>query len=334
MNAELTKRLFKAIAAGSDKDLERLCRKIIDDETGKGHTLLADQLDAILKGKKAVAESSKPYDPISSAALQTLPTSRRYHDPLVVRMERSALRHFMVLPGSVEDKFRRIEQEYVARTRLASFGFKNKKKILLYGQPGCGKTLGAERLAWATGLPLVKVRFEALISSYFGESGINLRAVFESARSRPCVLFLDECDFIAKSRSNQNDVGEVPRLVNTLLQLLDDFDAPGLLVAATNLDKQLDKALFRRFDDVFEVLPPGPIEAERLLRLTLETIQLDIDINWSELIDRVVGLSAADIVKVAQDAAKGVVLQGRETVKHRDLEFALTEIYKRDQNSV
>ncbi len=330
MNADLTKRLFKAIALGSEKDLDSLCRKIISAEDSKGHALLASQLEGILKTKKTTPSEVPKTD--SERVLQSLPLSRRHQDPLVVKMDRTLLRHFMVLPESVETRFSRIEQEYAARERLASFGLRNKKKILLYGHPGCGKTLGAERLAWTTGLPLVKVRFDALISSYFGESGVNLRAVFESAKARPCLLFLDECDFIAKSRSNQNDVGEVPRLVNTLLQLLEDFDAPGLLVAATNLDKQLDKALFRRFDDVFEVLPPGAEEIERLLKMTLSSIDNASNIHWDELVRKLVGMSAADVVKVAQDAAKNTVLSGKGEVRHEDLEFAISEIYKRDQS--
>jgi SpoVK/Ycf46/Vps4 family AAA+-type ATPase len=328
MKADLTKRLFKAIAVGSEKDIDRLCRKVIDEENSKGHGVLANQLENILKIRKPVSLPEPKTD--SERVMQALPMSRRYQDPLVVRMERESLRHFMVLPESVEARFHRIEQEYAARERLASFGLRHKKKILLYGQPGCGKTLGAERLAWATGLPLVKVRFDALISSYFGESGINLRAVFESAKARPCLLFLDECDFIAKSRDNQNDVGEVPRLVNTLLQLLEDFDAPGLLVAATNLDKQLDKALFRRFDDVFEVLPPGFVEIERLVKSTLASIKMSPRIFWDEVVAKLLGMSAADIVKVSQDAAKSVVLGGRSELQHDDLIFAISEIYNRE----
>lgn len=330
MKADLTKRLFRAIAVGSEKDMDSLCRKIIEEEGNKGHAVLAKQLESILKTKKPTFAVVPKTD--SERVLQSLPMSRRHQDPLVVKMDRTLLRHFMVLPESVETRFRRIEQEYAARERLASFGLQYKKKILLYGHPGCGKTLGAERLAWATGLPLVKVRFDALISSYFGESGVNLRAVFESAKDRPCLLFLDECDFIAKSRNNQNDVGEVPRLVNTLLQLLEDFDAPGLLVAATNLDKQLDKALFRRFDDVFEVLPPGAEEIERLLKMTLSSIDIASNIQWNELVRKLVGMSAADVVKVAQDAAKNTVLGAKGEVRHEDLAFAISEIYKRDQS--
>jgi ATP-dependent 26S proteasome regulatory subunit len=330
MYAELTKRLFKAIAAGSEKDLSLLARKIIEEENSKGHSVLANQLGVILQAKKPAQRAAEPRTD-GERVLQQLPLSRRYQDPLVVRLERSSLRHFMVLPEQVELRFQRIEQEYAARERLAKHGLRHKKKILLYGQPGCGKSLGAERLAWATGLPLVKVRFDALISSYFGESAVNLRAVFESARDRPCLLFLDECDFIAKSRANSNDVGEVPRLVNTLLQLLEDFDAPGLLVAATNLDKELDRALFRRFDDVFEVVPPGTGEIEQLLRSTLASIAVDKQMDWASLATKLEGMSAADVVKVAQNAAKSIILGGGTVVQQNDVIFAIDELDRRDQ---
>jgi MoxR-like ATPase len=329
MNAELTKRLFKAIAAGSEKDLSLLAKKIIEDESGKGHGVLAQQLTSILQSKRVGSRVAEPRTD-GERVLQQLPLSRRYQDPLVVRLDRSALRHFMVLPEPVELKFQRIEQEYAARDRLATHGLRHKKKILLYGPPGCGKSLGAERLAWSTGLPLVKVRFDALISSYFGESAVNLRAVFESAKDRACLLFLDECDFIAKSRANSNDVGEVPRLVNTLLQLLEDFDAPGLLVAATNLDKELDRALFRRFDDVFEVVPPGASEIELLLKSTLASIGVDRRVQWGLLAQSLLGMSAADVVKVAQNAAKSVVLSGQAMVKESDLGLASAELDRRD----
>lgn len=331
MKAELTKRLFKAIAVGSDQDADKLCFKIIEDETKKGHLLLAKQLEAIMKTKKsqpsiADHQSSKIAEP--QRTLYPLPHSRRDNDPLVVKKDLSELRHTMVLPQAVESRFQRIEQEYAARERLALHGLKYKKKILLYGLPGCGKTLGAERLAWATGLPLIKVRFDALMSSYFGESAVNLRAVFESAKLRPSLLFLDECDFIAKSRNQTNDVGEIPRIVNTLLQLLEDFDAPGLLVAATNLDEQLDKALFRRFDDVFEVTPPGVVEIESLLKLTLSSVDVSKNINWSEVAKKLLGMSAADVVKVAQDAAKQTILVGKNVVSKNDLLASISELYK------
>jgi len=237
----------------------------------------------------------------------------------------------MVLPLEIEERFARIEKEYAARERLGAYGLKNRKTILLYGPPGCGKSLGAKRLAWNTGLPLLKVRFDALISSYFGESAINLRSVFEAAKERPSVLLLDECDFIARSRTNSRDIGEASRIVNSLLQLMEEYDAPGILVATTNIEDSLDTALFRRFDDVFQVPPPGPDEIDKLLKTTLSAVKCSDSIDWPSIVKRLQGESAAMTVKAAKDAAKASVLNGEKIVTERLLVRAIREL-KRAEN--
>ena len=197
---------------------------------------------------------------------------------------------------------------------------------MLYGPPGCGKTLGAKRLAWNTGLPLMKVHFDVLVSSYFGESATNLRAVFEAASERPCVLLLDECDFIARARTDSKDIGEVSRIVNTLLQLMEEYNAPGLLVATTNIEKSLDHALFRRFDDVFRVPLPGKTEIEKLLRMSLSGVELHGSVKWSVLVENLEGLSAAFVVKAAESAAKSALLCGKKTVEQSHLLESVSEL--------
>ena len=236
----------------------------------------------------------------------------------------------MVLPAATEERFARIEGEYAARERLGVFGLRPRKTILLYGPPGCGKSLGAKRIAWKTGLPLMKVRFASIISSYFGESAANLRTLFVAAKERPCVLLLDECDFIARSRVNSNDIGEASRIVNSLLQLMEEYDAPGLLVATTNIESSLDNALFRRFDEVFLVPLPGPEEIEKLLHMTLSAIKVSDTIHWHNLVAQLRGAPAAMVVKAAQDAAKTAVLGGQQIVTESYLRDAIAELHLND----
>ena len=235
---------------------------------------LADDLDTILKQPRKNSPHRRPPLTDANRSVTELPISRRQRELLVTILPRDSLEHHMVLPAAVEERFARIEREFAARERLADFGLSPRKTILLYGQPGCGKSLGAKRLAWNTGLPLMKVRFDALLSSYFGESAANLRAVFEAAKERPYLLLLDECDFIARSRTTSKDIGEAARIVNTLLQLMEEYDAPGILVATTNIEHSLDEALFRRFDEVFQIPLPGLDEIDRLLRLCFPPFQL------------------------------------------------------------
>jgi SpoVK/Ycf46/Vps4 family AAA+-type ATPase len=329
MKAEVLKRLFRAIATSDTEAIDKLTYLVIHEERQKGHTLLADQLENITKksqkGKSTSNSKSVSSVPETLQALSEL-TSKRFNLPLVSVIPREKLRHHMVLSESVEKRFQRIEREYAARDRLAHHGLCHRQKILLYGLPGCGKTLGAERLAWNTGLPLLKVRFDAMVSSLLGETASNLRLVFEEASKNPCLLFLDECDSIAKSREDFQEVGEIKRVVNTFLQILDEYEpTSGLIVAATNLTKSLDTALWRRFDDSIEVLKPGEKELESILKETLSAIEVG-SIDWSTIIVQMRGFSAAQAVRVAQDAAKRAILEREELVIHKHLEEAIKEI--------
>lgn len=330
MNADILKRVVRAIADGSQSDLDRLAGKIVEAERKTGHVRLADQLEAILRQPKPKRPAAPLSAPNIERTLKELPLSRRHGETLATLIPHDQLEHHMVLPEAIEERFARIEAEYAARDRLRIFGLRPRKTVLLYGPPGCGKSLGAKRLAWNTGLPLMKVRFDVLISSFFGESAQNLRSIFSSAGEKPCVLLLDECDFIARSRTASKDIGEVSRIVNALLQLMEDYDAPGLLVATTNLESALDPALFRRFDDVFSVPLPGPTEIEKLLKLALSSVRMDKSIDWKQLVTELEGSSAAMVVKAAQDAAKAAVLAGHPSLSQDKLLKAVEELQRHD----
>lgn len=264
----------------------------------------------------------------NETGLSSLPKSKRTDSQLVSYIPREQLKHHMILPSEVEDRLLSIEQEYAARERLKRYNLFPKRKILLYGPPGCGKTLSAERIAWNLGLPLLKVRFDSLLSSYFGESASNLRMVFDYCKNEPVVLLLDECDFIAKSRTTTQDVGEVPRIVNMLLTLLDEYDAPGLVLATTNLKVSLDEALFRRFDDVLEMPIPEKVERKRLLETTLSAIPVSPDVDLDKISEQLNGYSAANIVLIAQRAAKIGILAGCKRVCNENFTKALEESSK------
>lgn len=328
MNAALLKRLFGALQKGQGEDVAALCNKIVESERRRGHKKLAAELERLAPNATDGSETAKTAAASrpDSRSLAPLPVSRRDSAPLVQVIPHERLRHHMILPSVVESRFMRIEKEYAARTRLATFGLRARTRILLHGPPGCGKSLGAERLAWATGLPMHKVRFDSLISSYFGETASNLRRVFEDAERRPCVLFLDECDTIARSRLERNDVGEASRVVNMFLQLLEDFRAEGMVIAATNVDEALDSAMFRRFDEVFEVPKPGRAEIARLLKTTLSAVEVGPTVSWTSLAQQLEGCSCSEVVQVGQSAAKRCVMMNRSTVEQADFEGAVVEL--------
>ncbi|MGL6196918.1 MAG: AAA family ATPase [Thermoguttaceae bacterium] len=330
MKADLIKRLFKGIFAEDVVSLKKIAHQIIADERGLGHGKLADSLEHISVTEKPRfttfgERNGNGHSNGNGTGVSALPTSKRDNSQLVSFVPRELLKHHMVLPIDVEKRLQSIEKEYAARERLAKYNLSPKRKILLHGFPGCGKTLSAERIAWNLGLPLLKVRFDALLSSYFGESASNLRSVFDYCKREPVVLLLDECDFIAKSRVSPQDVGEVPRIVNMLLTLLDEYSAPGLVIATTNLKIQLDEALFRRFDDVIEIPMPQLEERESLLRMTLSALRVDENIDFRNIAEQMEGYSYANIVLTAQRAAKYSVLAGNKSVDKSHFEQAIAE---------
>ncbi len=329
MNADLYKRLFKAIFSEDTVALKKIADHIISSERKNNHQFLADSLEKIKYNEKPkVNNGFAQYinDKSSSNGMGALPTSKRNNMQLVSYIPRDQLKHHMILNDEIENKLLCIEKEYAAKERLAKYSLSPKKKVLLYGAPGCGKTLAAERLAWNLGLPLLKVRFDSLLSSYFGESASNLRAVFDYCKNEPVVLLLDECDFIAKSRITSQDVGEVPRIVNMLLMLLDEYNSPGLVVATTNLKVSLDEALFRRFDDVIEIPKPSINEIKKLLTTTFSAMNVSKDIDWDSLSKELEGHSAANIVSIAQSAAKSCVLEGSRIVKQEHILGVIKDI--------
>jgi SpoVK/Ycf46/Vps4 family AAA+-type ATPase len=342
MKGEVLKRLFRAVASEDSQAIQGMLSVVVEEERKLGHTSLAEQLENIVQKStrpKFETLSTVPHHGISSVtsgntvskvsdarSLTHLSSKHRFNHPFIVTVPRDFLRHHMILSDAVETRFRRIEREYAARDRLAHHGLRYRQKILLYGSPGCGKTMGAERIAWNTGLTLVKVRFDAMVSSYLGETATNLREVFETAAQTPCLLFIDECDALAKSREDGQEVGEIKRVVNTFLQLLDEYEVSnGLLVAATNLTKFLDEAVWRRFDDAIEVPKPTESEIRAILTQTLSSVEVG-SIDWPLIVQQMLNFSAAQVVRVAQDAAKRAILDREELVIQEHLQESIQDV--------
>ena len=180
----------------------------------------------------------------------------------------------VVLSVSARRALSEITTEFTYRGRLQSAGAFPRTKLLFHGPPGCGKTLAARSLGTALGLPVLTVRLSSLVGAYLGQTGVNLRSVFRYAESHRCLLLLDEFDAIARNRGRSQDVGELDRVVISLLQELDHTRPEGLVVAATNAPEALDRAIWRRFELKVEFPRPTRRQLEGFARTKLKSVPI------------------------------------------------------------
>jgi AAA+ superfamily predicted ATPase len=230
----------------------------------------------------------------------------------------------LVLESSLEQRLRKVVLEHRQRDALLFYNFAPRSKLLLVGPPGTGKTITARALAGELHLPLCTVMLEGLITKFMGETAAKLRLIFDEMDRLPGVYFFDEFDAIGASRAASNDVGEMRRILNSFLQMLEGVSHRSLVIAATNHPELLDPALFRRFDDTIEYALPSAAMALKLLQTTLAFFNTKA-VKWTGFKQAVVGLSHAEIVKIASEAAKIAILNGRQTISNTDLNKAFQE---------
>ncbi|MFZ6681931.1 anti-phage ATPase IteA [Undibacterium sp. Tian12W] len=191
-------------------------------------------------------------------------------------------------------------------------------RLLLYGAPGTGKTQSARWIASELGLPLLTARCDTLVSSLLGQTSKNLRRIFDYVEQRPCVLFLDEFDALASARGNERDIGELQRVVITLLQNIDALSDNTILLAASNHEKLLDPAVWRRFP--FQLPLPLPDAALRLeLWKSMLGSYAPDTLDWNALAAKSTGAAGALIEQVSQDAKRQAVLNGQAEVDDGEL---------------
>jgi len=220
----------------------------------------------------------------------------------------------LILSVRLSDELEHVVTETRMTERLEEKGLRPRRRLLCAGPPGTGKSLSAEALAGELKLPLFTVLLHGLITKFMGETAQKLRLVFDAIRTNRGVYLFDEIDALAAARGNENDVGEVRRILNSFLQFLDEDTGPSLVVATTNLPEILDRAILRRFDLVLVYGFPEASSIEKALRRRLHGFTTD-DLDWHEVIDRAHGLSTADVIAAGEDAARRAVLQGRSAIE-------------------
>lgn len=227
----------------------------------------------------------------------------------------------LVVPDALGDRIRRVLQEYRQQDKLRHHGLHHRRKVLLSGPPGTGKTLTAKVLAHELRLPLHTVQVDRLVTKFMGETSAKLRQIFDLIQQQKGVYFFDEFDAIGGGRGLDNDVGEMRRVLNALLQFIEQDESDSMIVAATNSPELLDRALFRRFDDVLQFGLPDAAARRRIIGNVLRQYA-GSRFGWKSVLKSSEGLSCADIALACHDALKDAVLADRTAISAKELEHS------------
>lgn len=298
-NAEYLAELVRAHYAGDDRRFSNLLNQVIAAESRIGHARLAERL------RELRIEGTRSDAPARATPLARAP--RNLEQVLSVGYSDTKLAD-LVLSTRNKGALERYVIEQRQSEALAVHGLRPRRRLLLHGPPGCGKTMTAQALAGELKLPLVRVRLEVIFSKYLGETAGTLTEVFEEARRVRAVYLFDEFDALGRTRLDDSEVGELKRVVTTFLQLLDADQSDSLIVAATNSGHALDSALFRRFDDVIELPQPSSRQRGEALNRLMRSWRIKSD---DALLKAAAGLSFADLRAAIEDAHKDAILSGK-----------------------
>lgn len=315
--ADQIKALLRAYAGEEAGQFNSIALQMAADEAQRGHIRLAAEMRALIDSAKArqFAKSSQP-----------VPMAQPKGDLaelLTVKYPRDHLNEMVVSPD-LRAKLERVLKEQRQHERLSGHGLSPRRKLLLVGAPGTGKTLTASVLASELRLPLFVTRFDTLITKFMGESASKLKLLFDSVATTRGVYLFDEFDSLGLQRGSQHDVAEMRRTLNMFLQLIEQDHSESLIVAATNHGDALDTALFRRFDDVIRYRHPEGVEIATLLKNSLAPLA-ESELDYAGLAKAASGLSHSDIVRACRDAMKDAVLEELSSVSEESVLLHLAE---------
>lgn len=295
-----------------DTQFRKVALQISAVEARSGHAIVARTIQELLNQKK------------TSLGTVRLVSKNKDIDDLLLQVDTYGDMTSLVLSQELKEKLDRVIKEYLKKETLSKYGLANRRKLLLYGASGTGKTMTASALAKEFNLPFFVVRTEKVVTKFMGETGQKLGRIFDFINEVPAVYLFDEFDAIGSQRGMDNEVGEQRRILNTFLQLLERDDSESFIIAATNSIESIDKAMFRRFDDVIEYKLPDREQRLALLREYLYTAK-DLDFSSAEsLFD---GMSHAEIKMVCSDIFKESLLNDRKI----DLPLVQTIVNMRQQ---
>jgi SpoVK/Ycf46/Vps4 family AAA+-type ATPase len=324
MRSDLLRDLFQAHAENNSDKFIEVANEIIKDEERKKHHLLALDLKKMLHDKSQTSIAQVSYSKRYKTNIP-IPRDTEKGFPLLEIKEQYFSLEDLILNEEVKEGINRIISEINSLEILETYGLRPKQKILFCGLPGTGKTLSSKVISSIIGYPLVHIRFDSIVSSYLGETATNLRKIFNFINQGEWVVLFDEFDIIGKKRDDPYEHGEIKRVVNNFMQMLDDYSGESLLIAATNHHYLLDSAMWRRFDDILYFDLPDLGRRIELFNKYLKVLRRSKDINIHDLAKATNDFSPADIAQVCEEALRRVILDKRIEILQEDINWSIKQ---------
>jgi len=324
MRSDLLKRLFQSHVERDEKKFIETANEIIKNEKRQKHSLLAKDLEKIV--------SSMPHNNFKSNNFSKryktnipIPRDTEKGFPLLEIREYYFNFSDAILSDELKERLHFIVEELKDAEILNTYGLKPKSKILFCGPPGTGKTLSSKVISSVIGYPLVYIRFDSIISSYLGETATNLRKIFDFIEQGEWVVLFDEFDIIGKKRDDPYEHGEIKRVVNNFMQMLDNYEGKSLLIAATNHQQLLDSAIWRRFDDILYFDMPDVHRRVQLFNKYLKVLKRSKDLDISDLSEITEDFSPADIAQTCEESLRRAIVNNKTEIAHGDIIWAIDQ---------
>ncbi|MCB0737041.1 MAG: ATP-binding protein [Bacteroidetes bacterium] len=325
--ADQIKSLIKSFGKGDEARFFATAMQIAASEARKGHSTFAKELKSLIDQAKSERTSAL----FEKEKVVSITRSKRELDELIEVIHPRIKLVDMVLPKQIESLLNRVVAEHRSFEQLSKHGLSPRRKLLLEGPPGCGKTMTTHALAGELGLSVFVVRLDGLISKFMGESIAKLRIIFDAMQSYKAVYLFDEFDSIGAKRNQGSDVGEIRRVLNSFLINIEKDTSSSLIIAATNLPDTLDSALFRRFDDIIEYPMPSQEDIIQVLKKHLRSFKMAGSMSLDELAEHLIGNSFAEIVRACEEAIKEMIISNNKTVSEKHVQNFLISRKRTEQ---
>lgn len=320
---DIVKKLFLSFSSKDNDAFYQLAEEYIKLEEKKRHNIVVKELKQALY--------NKDFSNTNGRRIRTdipIPRDTENGFPLIEIKKFDIPYEALILDKETKEIINQVIKEIRNIEVLSTYNLQHKNKLLFCGLPGTGKTYTAQIISSVLQIPLVYVKFDAIISSYLGETATNLRKVFDYIKTGMWVVLFDEVDIIGKNRDDHYEHGEIKRVVNNFLQMLDDFEGDSLIISATNHQHILDPAIWRRFDEVIKFKLPELNCRKELLKLFLKPIpKQNIDLEY--FARQTENFSPSDLRKMCIEAMRYSIINDKKALSTKDLDFALSRFKER-----